>query len=562
MSQMLHIMGKDARRLRWVLALWLVVVAGYVAMSVTGAAPTGEAFQAQLFFREVLGAFTLAQMLLTGLIVSRLVHEEPLVGFNAFWLTRPYDARALAAAKLMFVAACLIAVPVVGDLVTMGVLDARGPALARGGAASLIAYLTATLPLLVIAVLTPSFGAFVLTIVAIVAAFSMLLSSLAGVMMFLTEDMPRYVPPRVPDATPSIMLTVTFVCAALAVVVYQYRQRRRAVAIGLTVAGAVLTVAVPALWPWSFARGELIQPGEWAARASAVHDASWGIEAVELPRLRGGEARRQINLRITLSDVPADVTVQRIGIRSRLRLEDGTVVESSGMGGYTPSRRSSVLSAALGGATMLVSVDATYSRESWTPVLHLPEQEFLRHRGRSGRLDMTLDFYVTRTREAGVLPISRGAALDRGVSRVEVLEVLRAGDRPLVTIRQWRARSPFTVSGSVEREYALRHAARNEALPAGIENGAPIGSRGNGLASVLRVPFRTMGVGVDVYSGGGGAGFSASTLFLRFPGRGYGEPPELPASWYDEAELVVLETESPAVVSKQLTIENFTIPVR
>lgn len=556
MSQTLHIIRKDVRRLRWVLALWVGVLAGYVAVSVSSSTPAVDTFQAQLLFREMLGAFALAQMLLAGLIVSRLVHEEPLVGFNAFWLTRPYDTRVLTAAKLLFVGVGLIAVPLVGDLVTMVLFDARGAALLRGGSASAIASLIATLPLLVIAVLTPSFGAFVLTIVAIIAGLAMAFSVLAAVSMFFADDGPRYFPPAVPDATPLIMMSATFVAASLAVVVYQYLRRRRIVGIGMTVAGLVATVTVPAVWPWSFARGDAIEPGAWAARASAVHDPSWGIEAVGLQRVRGGAPRRQINAKVTLSGVPSDVSVQRVGIRSTLRFDDGTVLESSQMGGYSIGPRTAVLQSAMGGARMLLSVDEIYPRELWTPALHLSEPEFIRYRGRPGRLDMTVDFIVRRTREAGALPLTAGAALDRGVSRVEILAVSPGTDSTVLTVRAWRARAPFGIASGVEREYALRHRARHEALPAGIENTAPVGGRANAL-----IPFARLGGGAISMTGEGG-GFSAQTVVLRFPGRGYGEPPPLDPSWYEEAELVILETEPAGVVTKQLTIEDFTIPER
>jgi hypothetical protein len=392
--------------------------------------------------------------------------------------------------------------------------------------------------------------------VAIIAGLAMLFSVLAGVSMFFAADAPRYFPPAVPDATPLIMLSATFIVASLAVVVYQYRRRRRVVGIGMAAVGVLATVAAPALWPWSFARGDAIQPGEWAAQASAVHDPSWGIEAIELNSTRGGPPRRQINAKVTLSDVPSQVSIQRVGLRSQLRFDDGTVLESSQMGGYSVGPRTAVLQSALGGARVLVSVDASYPRERWTPVLHLSEPDFIRYRGRPGRLDMSVDFHVRRTREAGVLPLTAGATLDRGVSRVEILAVLPGTESTVLTVRAWRARAPFETVPGVEREYALRHRARNEALPAGIENASPIGGRVTAL-----MPFARLG-GVAIDRTGEGGGFSAQTVVLRFPGRGYGEPPPLPTSWYDEAELVILETEPAGVVTKQLTIENFTIPER
>jgi hypothetical protein len=51
-------------------------------------------------------------------------------------------------------------------------------------------------------------------------------------------------------------------------------------------------------------------------------------------------------------------------------------------------------------------------------------------------------------------------------------------------------------------------------------------------------------------------------MFLRFPGRGFGKALRLDPAWFDEAELVILETAPAGIVSRPLMIDDFMIPAQ
>ena len=58
-----------------------------------------------------------------------------------------------------------------------------------------------------------------------------------------------------------------------------------------------------------------------------------------------------------------------------------------------------------------------------------------------------------------------------------------------------------------------------------------------------------------------GGGFTAGTLFVRFPGPGPGKAPPLDPAWLDEAEFVVLETVPAGVLTRRVAIEPFQVPL-
>ena len=96
--QSLHIFKKDLRH------LWpetLVVVALFIAFA--WAAPSGWTASPYASVSNLVAALLKLLMPISWLVViSRLVHDEPLVGDRQFWTSRPYHWAKLLAAKLLY----------------------------------------------------------------------------------------------------------------------------------------------------------------------------------------------------------------------------------------------------------------------------------------------------------------------------------------------------------------------------------------------------------------------------------------------------------------------------
>ena len=559
MSQMMHIMRKDLRSLRWLLALGLAMLVARVVLVVNGAVAADGSVATGLLLQQVWGTLAVVELLLMALIAARLVFEEPLVGFTPFWLTRPYDIGSLLGAKLLLAALVLIGLPVFADVVTMSLFNAGPGALSRGGVTAALGYASWMLSLIVLAALTPSLGAFVLATLGIAVAVSILRATLLGITGIWIAEAPTYTAPVVPDATRGVVMMAVYLCAALSVVVYQYHHRRWRVAAGLAVAGLAASVVVPMLWPWPFARSEQSQPGAWASNIVVVHDPSWGTSVSDVRNVSRPmrQAWRQVNARVTLSGVPPQILVQSIGIQARLQFPDGTAVEGSQRGGFTGAFNTRAAEAALG-TRILVTRDLSEQRKTWTPMITITEQEFIRRRGQSGRLEANVDMIAMQMREVGTLRLAPGMSLDRGVSRLEIVAVQRGSDTDTrdVVVRRWRTQSPLSAEPTREQFFALRRRSSGEALMGGFETGWRVGSRPSAAPVLLALPFSMMGGRLGFLP----EGFSVGTFYLRFPGRGFGKTPQLDPTWFDEAELVVLETEPAGVVTRRLVIEEFVVP--
>src|SRR5436309_10044528 len=117
MSHMRHIFIKDLRRLRWSILGWSALVMARMLISTAGADIALGGFGPQIGIGELSALLSLTDVLFLALLISRLVHDEPLVGRDAFWITRPIAPGALMAAKLVFAALFFLFVPLIGGVI-------------------------------------------------------------------------------------------------------------------------------------------------------------------------------------------------------------------------------------------------------------------------------------------------------------------------------------------------------------------------------------------------------------------------------------------------------------
>ena len=78
MNQTLHIIRKDLRRLRWLLVAWVVIIIGRLALNVAGSSVEPVDTGLRLVIGNLSSLVGLVEMLMWGLLISLLVHDEPL----------------------------------------------------------------------------------------------------------------------------------------------------------------------------------------------------------------------------------------------------------------------------------------------------------------------------------------------------------------------------------------------------------------------------------------------------------------------------------------------------
>src|SRR5947207_365385 len=182
MTQTLHLIKKDARHLRWGLLAWAAVVAAHVALNVVLASVDTQAFAVVIVARQIASLTSLIQLVMLCLIVSWIVHEDPVADREAFWLTRPIDPTRLTAAKLTVAGVVLVLLPGAGEIVTMAIFRVGAYDMARAMPVILLNQIAWVVVLTAAATLTPSLTRYLLLIVAVAAATVILMRTTIAVL--------------------------------------------------------------------------------------------------------------------------------------------------------------------------------------------------------------------------------------------------------------------------------------------------------------------------------------------------------------------------------------------
>lgn len=561
MTETLHIVRKDLKHLRWLLLVWLALLIARVGFWSLGVTPSSDQGYGFLLQRST-GTVESLLLLVLAFIAARLVHEEPLVGWNAFWFTRPYSRRALLAAKLLLAAAVFIALPLVSDVATMAMYHVGPRAQFEASTTFIIGYVTWMLLAMAMATLTPSLGAFVLATVATFTVLSLVTMAIATASVYLREPTTMTAVFAGINPRPGLVATLLVSAAMVAVIILQYRYRQWRPAAGLAASGIAASIAIPWL---PFGGPVQIDPGTWARDPSV--SVVLGRDSRTRNAFRDGALKRLVYAPVRLTGAPRNFDVGSYAIvDSTVTLPDGMAVSSrvrdsisapspdpEWHGSFTIKR------GVLGDVTLIPGAnegDVQY----WPAVISLSGQQYERLRGMSVRLNATMVFPVNSMRRRAILPLEPGAAHGDGLSRVEVIRTERSTDGLTVTVRRWRAYSPLG-RGQVlaAHSFALYSPSRREALtpikrtelptPAGTQNVS-------GAFPVLSL--------MGAMSGGlrhGGLLMNAEEYL--FPDRieRPGSARSFDASWFDGASLAVVETAFAGTVTRSVTIDDFPIPV-
>ena len=550
-----HVFLKDLRHVRWPLLAWLGIVVGRFAVA---AAMSEFAFAGgvlQIALENVAGLLTIVDTLMLLLLVSWLVHDDPLVGADAFSLTRPIPRTALMAEKLIFAAIFLVAAPALGEAAAVAVVTRMPSDSARVLPPLLFEQAGWVAVLLAVATLTPSLTRLLLTLAGCVIAIVIALSVNTTVLMTLA-DANSYHESALRDVTSSAVSAWVLIAGMLAAIAWQYGTRRTGRGWAIAIAAVAASVWVGDVWPWRFAAIAEPDPGEWArdtARVAAVVDRGADPYVSDVFAIRrGARAKKQIALPIRLTGMPLDYSNESTSIRARLQFPDGRSVESAqGIGVAVRSAAETDshgyltrLQSALGAIRLLAAPsDRAYSQ--WPVVLLVDSGEYERVAQMPGRLDATIHFLLTESREIAALPLVEGARSRTGPAQFEIRRVVKRRDSAAMLIRQSQTSASWQPASQRSYQFVLRNRSRGEALlgdsePAG-GHGLQIGGWSFTQETTSRLAF------ADVI-----AHYPSQATLLPA-----GASAEIDMGWLNGAELVVVETAYAGHVTRTFTLEGF-----
>jgi hypothetical protein len=557
-----HIIRYDVRQFRLAIAIWLLVVGADFAIE--GLQPLASRGLRAGLMLDIVGLLVvLARALMTVVIVPLIVQAHPLVGSDAFWLTRPVPPRILLASKLVLLGALVVGVPLAADLVLMTAYGVPADAMARTALQRVIWHSLLLALLMSGAVLTRNLARFavlgggaLLSLAVVMAILSVLAMSSSDVQI-VARTARSMAPLEPPDATAEFVWIVLLCGAGMVLVAVQYGSRRPTLAIAAGGAGAAFAFAAATAWPWPLLRPQLTVPA-WAQSDSALKIA---VDPASV-RFNGG---------YTIGDGPSWELARAEGwlapvapswlatvhlAHAALQLPDGTRITSRAHG-YSaelpavlkgePS--SSVAVRSLLGVERIIG---PHPRVGESPVVFvMSDRDRIRLAGSEAAY--TADFVVSlrQLSVAATLPLARGAVYQDGAYRVSIAGVRPQPESVSVDLRISDANTAFDRDAPTEYTFYVVNRADREAMEARIsfETG-----------SAAFIPFW---YGVHIAVGSPWAGFRAWSQSATFPAyydRGEGQAVD--RDWFEAAEMVIVRSVLYGSVRRSVTFDRLRMPSR
>jgi hypothetical protein len=557
-----HLVRADVRRFRLLLAGWVLIEV--LNTIFTGVRPLLAFDPRMLTAVELLRTVLFLTRWLGMIVIAALVVQtHPLVGSDAFWMTRPIPPRALFASKIVLLGATFVVVPAVCEAVLMAacrfpiadsVLVALQTMLFQSLWLALAMALSAT---------TRNLARFVLVVGGVLVSFVLLISITMAVLMRSMSDGPQWsaVTNRsVPSPTAGVVMLLLLIAAPAVLLAIQYRTRSTRFSVSAGVAAVAVAVLIGVKWP---SQGQPLAVPEWARREAALRLNAQSPKGEFRPletwsHRNPAEGWQMGAARLRLSGVEGGWTATVRLADSNVQFDDGATLATAGNGyqasvpfeGVDDSPDRIVLRHVLG-VSRVSGRSHWFFRAEAMPAIVVSQSNFKKYSASSGTYRGSFLMDLDRIEIAATLPLQAGAEYDdRGV-RVVIDRVIPQTDAASIGVRQFTASTMFVSGALPSLSFFLRNLGAAEAVA-----GSPHGI--GGVSAGLALPFM---FGFGVSSPGSGSGFTATGQYIRFP-EGYRpdeEAVDISADWLSHAELVIVRTVPAGSVTRTVEIPGFEI---
>ena len=474
MKLLWHQALKDVRANRWWLGVWVTALAANTALyAIDGPWVTlvsDSAFAGRVSF---LGWHLPAalQSVLGWLIAIRMVIADPLDDTNAFWLTRPVSRGTMFAAKFCLTSALFLGLPAVSSIVAAAANGTEWQLLPRLAIERMALAAVLLWPLLLIAAITKDLAR--LVIVSIVAV----------IVFFGLPNAPQ------PMMQSAVAGWTTGLAAVVALLAHQYLTRRRLRTLALAALSAGTVALIVWLWPErlvvstppSASPAALGMP---AARASVGEIQS---KAVIVGRRVPNTPVARIAGRLAFDGLPANWMLRLLEGRGTWQADGEPTLRTAWSTDRWKTAYDWVSADPEWGweralsATIHARVDEHPLRLIRDRLVEIPQDEFGRVAGRTGRLEADYQLAAFELREEATMPFRSGASMTVGSSRITLVSVepIRNGFRWLtIRVAQPRFVMPWRPP---ENHLLLRNRRLKQASTFFFWPGLSLGAPGLGL---------------------------------------------------------------------------------
>ena len=320
-----HLVRKDLRAVAIVSLIWILLMAIEVTVQLTGVSIRTRGPERTTLPQMLLTFLPFAEVAIAALIVSLVIHQDPLVDARAFWLTRPIPRGQLFLAKLTTIA-LVIFVPALAALAVLLAWYHVPPVYVMRAGLEVVLWLAVpVLFLMAAATLTSTLSRYLLLLFGVMMAaisFIGLIGTLrpptaAG--MSLEQRLPRFY-----DPAPQLIVTILLIAGFCATLHQFYRRRDWRLALGgIALVFAVATVVVRYFPDFTFFEPPGKATGAWLGRVRLRLLEDQTLVSAYHPR-----ELRSVAAPIVLEGLPEGYSAAPFTLNGQLTRMDGTVLRS------------------------------------------------------------------------------------------------------------------------------------------------------------------------------------------------------------------------------------------
>jgi hypothetical protein len=558
MTLIAHLVRADLRRFRLLLAGWLLIEV--LNTIFTGVQPVLDPEPRMM---TALGLLAMVLFLTRWLglivIVALVVQTHPLVGSDAFWMTRPIAPRALLASKILLLATTFVVGPALCVGILMAVLRVPLAEIVLVALQTMLFQSLWVALVMALSSLTRDLARFILVSGAVLVSFVVLMSIAIGVAMrnINREQQLHEVTGRSASGpNDGVAMLLLLIAAAALPVVIQYRTRSTRFSAGAGITAFALVLLVPVKWPW---HPEPLPVPAWANRESSLTLVAASSTGEFRPYDRWPASNRTEfwqsgNAQLRVREVEA-------GWIATARLAGSTVQFADGATLTTAANRHSstvpfesvddfpnrVVTRQVLGVGRVSGMAQGHWIAASVPAIVVSQADFEKYSSASGIYRGRFLLDLDHVEIMATLPLHHGAEYRDRRRRITIDRVGLQAQAASIRVRHAIVSTMFHSNELPELSFYLRN------RDAGIAIARP-GAGGSMLA---------MGVSPEMFLGMSYAasstnGFTVTADDLRFHGYSpQDDPVEITADWLSRAELVIVRTVPSGSVTRTVEIPGF-----
>jgi hypothetical protein len=512
----LHIVRKDLLRLRYLVALWFVVLiadclceSGVITLTTLNDTETALRF------------LTLIKNLAAFMLVAFLVQEDNLVDTNAFWLTRPISGSRLFLAKTCFAGVFVVFPPIMAESVAILLNNGTLGQAVLGAAPLLVDMLMLTVATGLLASFASTFGQLVAAVFFLIVGAGFLsargndsnaLARWFHQFGYLNEDTHRIL-------SAALISDVWIVIFGAIILHAQFRTRATVRSVAATVLAFFLCISINDLWTRDFLSPRLGAAVDYAeGTPEIIHPESIRTVDESGYGYRPENTRTRVLGSIVVSNLKRGY--QAVSRITSSRHEPFEFEESDDLGRLEQDILNRPDPHALSGILRGRYVsDDDYSAGQTLEVLGA--QDLQNSKDRTLQYQAMINTEIFQYRKVGVLPLDTDAFTSPGSAHISIRHIRRVGNSVHIDL-DIRYLDVIYDRGDVRRRapwgrapwyaFVLRNRKNNELL----------------------LPQMTGGGGWTRYNSDRSVRRSSHTLMFRYPHYTYQE-------WLGDAELIVVD---------------------